>query len=70
MCIQNDPVFVIAIKTFDNQMQRTLTKIYLLLDHAVEDFTKFQYLNNNGTTTTKSKHHETLRMMWINMLTG
>mmetsp|Transcript_32050 Transcript_32050/g.49016 ORF Transcript_32050/g.49016 Transcript_32050/m.49016 type:complete len:271 (-) Transcript_32050:325-1137(-) len=46
MCVQNDPVFVIATKTFDGPLQRTLAEVRLLLDPAVEEFTEFHDLED------------------------
>ena len=46
MPVQNDPIFVIATKNFDGQLQRTLAEVRLLLDHAVEEFTEFHDLED------------------------
>eukprot|EP00977_Amphora_coffeiformis_P009433 scaffold2180_cov168-Amphora_coffeaeformis.AAC.7 len=46
MCVQNDPVFLIATKTFDGPLQRTLAEVRLLLDPAAEEFTEFHDLED------------------------
>jgi hypothetical protein len=47
MCVQSDPVLMIAAKNFEGPLQRTLAQVRLLLDPVVEEFTEFHHLEDD-----------------------
>ena len=47
LCIQSDPVFVIAEKDFEGPIQATLARVQRLVAHSVENFDEFHDLEDD-----------------------